>query len=103
MTREEERIKETIRAADEYIHKRIYEDDCGRTGDTFPAFIEGAEWADQHPRKGLVDIEKACNFLKQFLSTSDKNDYGETHVKSMWFNNEDDFIEDFRRAMLEEE
>ena len=23
-------------------------------------FQQGAEWADEHPRKGLVDIEKVC-------------------------------------------
>ena len=31
-------------------------------------FIAGAEWADQHPRKGLVDIEKACEWIKQNIS-----------------------------------
>jgi len=24
-----------------------------------------AEWADSHPRKGLVDIEKVCDWLKE--------------------------------------
>lgn len=32
--------------------------------DCVGCFIGGAEWADQHPRKGLVDIEKACKNLK---------------------------------------
>lgn len=27
-------------------------------------FTIGAEWADSRPRKGLVDIEKACEWLK---------------------------------------
>lgn len=44
MTREEEKLK----AADEYIKNRIKEGQ-GRTGDVFPAFIEGIEWADANP------------------------------------------------------
>lgn len=28
------------------------------------AWIRGAEWADQHPRKGLVDIDKIASFIK---------------------------------------
>lgn len=31
--------------------------------DCVGCFIGGAEWADQHPRKGLVDIEKVCEYL----------------------------------------
>lgn len=26
-------------------------------------FIKGAEWSDKHPKKGLVNIEKACEWL----------------------------------------
>ena len=37
--------------------------------DCVGCFIGGAEWADQHPRKGLVDIEKVCEYLM-------KNDKG---------------------------
>ncbi len=40
----EEITKKILKASDDYIHKRVYEDDCGRTGDVQPAFIEGAEW-----------------------------------------------------------
>ena len=32
-----------------------------------PDFIKGAEWADSHPRKGLVDIEKVCEVLKNYM------------------------------------
>ena len=28
-------------------------------------FREGAQWADKHPREGLVDIEKACDWLEK--------------------------------------
>ena len=31
-------------------------------------FVDGAKWADEHPRKGLVDIEKACEWIKQNIS-----------------------------------
>lgn len=29
------------------------------------AFMHGAKWADEHPRKGLVDIEEVCNLLRK--------------------------------------
>ena len=34
-------------------------------------FKRGAQWADSHPRKGLVDIDKACEFLKDHLDGYD--------------------------------
>ena len=27
-------------------------------------FVAGAQWADEHPKKGLVDIDRACEWLK---------------------------------------
>ena len=27
------------------------------------AIIDGAKWADEHPRKGMVDIDKVCKYL----------------------------------------
>ena len=57
MTREEKenRQKEIMDAAEsEYFITKAEEF----------AWIHGAEWADQHPRKGLVDIEKACTYLE---------------------------------------
>ena len=52
------------------------------------AFEEGCNCADSHPRKGLVDIEKMCEYLYKncvdlILTDTD--------------------IEHFRKAMLEEE
>lgn len=31
----------------------------------YDRFLEGAEWADQHPRKGLWDAEKVIEWLKR--------------------------------------
>lgn len=30
-------------------------------------FTIGVEWADSRPRKGLVDIEKACEWLEEHV------------------------------------
>lgn len=78
MTRKEQ----TLQAADEYIRERL-EEGCGRTGDTFPAFIEGAEWADQ------TFIDKACQWFKCL-------DDSETV-----YNTTEDFINAFRKVMGE--
>ena len=53
MTQEEERYYEIGEASYEWV---------GERGDT--EFRLGAEWADEHPRKGLVGIEKIRNWLE---------------------------------------
>lgn len=75
MTREEE----ITNAALEEFYPYNQEDE-NRDG-----FIIGAKWADQHPRKGLVDIDKACEWLNEHTVLSEK-----------WI------IEDFRKEMMEE-
>lgn len=50
-----------------------------------PAFIDGANWADEHPRKGLVDIDKACKWLTN------------TEIGAFPYK----LIEEFRKAMEE--
>ena len=60
-------------------------------------FTIGVKWADSRPRKGLVDIEKACKWLKDnihdYYTTGDGGDEFEG-----WF---DDMFEDFKRAIEE--
>ena len=57
-----------------------------------PSFIAGAKWADEHPREGLWDKEKVCEYLKMVLETTDANSY-ETYIRSLQFNNVDELIE----------
>ena len=84
MTREEE----IYRAA------RIY-DDPYLDDNNIRAFKDGAKWADEHPRKGLVDIEKVCEYIKdnlyKFLYVCD----GEAGFPTA------QFIKDLRKAMEE--
>lgn len=53
MTREEEIIIEFEAASN---HR--YNDDAKSL------IISAMEWADEHPRKGLVDIDEACEWLR---------------------------------------
>lgn len=71
MTREEE-IKE---ASINYTRKNrlnvFAEDEYSlvmREYDRNKAFEEGAKWADSNPKENLIDIEKACNWLKDRIS-----------------------------------
>ena len=50
-------------------HTNVYNPDkvCYNHSHLMCAVIEGAEWADIHPRKGLVDIEKVCEWLEEHL------------------------------------
>lgn len=60
-------------------------------------FIGGAEWADQHPRKGLVDIEKACQKLEKCMYDN-LMFQGRLHRKEVI----ETFIEDFKKYLEEE-
>lgn len=53
MTREEE-----IKIAVQKINEKYHYDAL------VPACIEAAQWADQNPRQGLVDIDKIASFIK---------------------------------------
>lgn len=102
MTREEEKLK----AADEYVKSRIKQGQ-GMTGDVFPAFIEGIEWADANPDGKMLlhvlnksaeqakkqMIEKVCEWLQKNADTY----IGVEGLALL----QDAFFEDFRKAMEE--
>lgn len=50
-------------------------------------FVAGAKWADEHPREGLVDIEKVCEWWSEVPDDT----YG--------FNPCRIYMDDFRKAM----
>ena len=62
-------------------------------------FRAGAKWADENPRKGLVDIEKVCNFL----SNIDIKKYTSSITDGVGFVNIHigDIIEDMKKSMEE--
>ena len=50
------------------------------------AYIQGAEWADKHPREGLVDIEKVVEWLEAhnpFINEALVNDWVDNFRKKM--------------------
>ena len=53
-------------------------------------FLEGAMWADQHPKEGMVSIDKVCEWLEQY--TPDYIQYFIEH-------NFAKFYEDCKKAM----
>ena len=57
MSREEEIKQAAKNRADQYEHPVDW-NNC------YHHYIQGAEWADQHPREGLVDIDKIASFIK---------------------------------------
>lgn len=50
--------KEEIQQASFEYHSKPY---LGAIKDDF---VNGAEWADEHPKEGMVSIDKACDFIK---------------------------------------
>jgi len=67
--------------------------DFAREMNVNQSFIEGAKWADQHPKEGLVDVEKVEQWIKECFAFL--NDAGHHNFKV------DKFIENFRIAMEE--
>lgn len=63
MTREEEIKQAAKNRADQYKHPVDW-NNC------YHHYIQGAEWADQHPRKGLWDSKKVCSWIGNHLLTS---------------------------------
>lgn len=92
MTREEEnREKEISQAAEsEYFVTKAEEF----------AWIHGAEWADEHPRKELWDAKKVCEILHEIINS-------DTIVQYLLFDDENIdfdselFFDDLRKAMEE--
>lgn len=56
-------------------------------------FQLGAEWADKHPKEGLVDINKACEWLR-----TNYEDIGIRYIRGY---KAEDEIESFKKAMEE--
>ena len=71
-----------------------HEEQCHCDGWNYDC-IEGAEWADQHPRKGLWDAEKVCKCLYEkviditYLNEDNTNEHYD----------KDEFIGDLCKAM----
>lgn len=57
------------------------------------AWIHGAKWSDQHPRKGLWDSEKVIEWLRANI-----HDYYEVNEFQEWF---DSMYKDLKEAMEE--
>jgi hypothetical protein len=53
------------------------------------AFTKGVNWSDNHPRKGLVNIERACEWLDVNFPTMDS--------AGSWY--KEGFIKQFKKAM----
>lgn len=64
-------------------------------------FMAGAQWADEHPKDNLVDIDKACEWLN---NNADK--YASMHVGG--YESEtypyvtDDLVKDFKKYVEEQ-
>lgn len=58
---------------DAQINKACQEFSSDR--DTRIGFCNGAKWSDEHPRKGLVDINEVCEWLDGFLDETPLIEY----------------------------
>lgn len=79
MTRKDEIIEAAIQQNRRFAERRV-------------GFINGACWADENPRKGLTDINKACEWLSE-------NTYS-IFFKPCTLNEAvNEFVDNFKKAM----
>ena len=96
MDREEQIAKKARKLAIQYT--KDYDDEGKEVYNVAAeaACLEMAEWIDEHPRKGLVDIDKACEWLLDnvygYIEESNNFSGGYTFD----FNS---FLNDFRKSM----
>lgn len=64
------------------------------------SFMCGAKWADENPKEGMVSIDDVCNMLYAMLGTVELYDSKQC-VGTLCFEEVEDFVEDFRKAMEE--
>lgn len=88
MNREEKILNDNeqlaLKIADELSEGREFECD---SLDIYTGAMKMADWKDQHPRKGLVDIEKVIEYMK-------KNSRFNYLLETDW-----EVLEDLRKAM----
>lgn len=68
----------------------------------YAMFCFGAKWADEHPKKGLVSIDKACEWLRRNYTNymiQDLSKYVEDVCSFDIFS--DSLVDDFCKAMEE--
>lgn len=103
MSREEEIKQAAKNRADQYEHPVDW-NNC------YHHYIQGAEWADQHPREGLWDADKVCKWISERIGIDQKieiNSDGEPLADSYIAyciarqNAADTMIKDLRKAMEE--
>ena len=64
------------------------------------SIIEGVEWADKHPKKGLVSLDRIVEYLNGELYTS-CDYFGNVQTASRDCINKKEFIEKLCKAMEE--
>lgn len=92
MKREEEIKKQADIYTDDASNYAEWSDDGGWSDSNDielieKAFIEGAKWADEHPKEGLVSIDKACEYLESAIRPY------------MGYGTTSDFVDTFRKVM----
>ena len=95
-----EREKQLINAAENYYKDSDFKDL------KILHFMNGANWADENPKEGLVSIDEACEWLSKILYIH-KEEIEDKHWNITntfeWvtsdYDSVIDFIDDFRKAM----
>jgi hypothetical protein len=101
MTREEQIIEKASKDSEIFYKVNDNYGDCFHGG-----FIDGAKWADEHPKPEMVNkqefIDKACEWLKRNYTNYMVNDLSKYVEDVCSFDIFDDLlVDDFRKAMEE--
>lgn len=82
---------------EEQIEQQALLDENAYVDNNYFAFKRGVEWADKHPKKGLISLEDAVSWLEEQFDKFKTED-----GRPMTFCNKKDFIKAFKKAMSNE-
>ena len=63
------------------------------------SFREGAKWADEHPKEGLVDIDKVVEWFYTYFYVHPHDCHVVQYDSDEAFEDMDGFVEQFKKAM----
>lgn len=65
-------------------------------------FTIGAEWADEHPKEGFIDINKIYEWFYTYFYVHPHDCHVVQYDSDEPFEDIDDFVEQFKKAMEEQ-
>ena len=99
MTRKEECYAEALRYVENNHSKAGNDFQNAMNIAVLKAYMAGAQWADEHPKEGFIDINKIYEWFYTYFYVHPHDCHVVQYDSDEPFEDMDDFVEQFRKAM----